>query len=555
MQRPISRAVAVAATSALIAASVAGTAFQTATRTDAASANANARTLIVARDISDGKTMDPGRMYEFTASAVAENVYDNLITYRGSNTSTPVPDLATKWTISNNARFFTFHLRHDVKFSNGDPMTAADVVFSYRRLGYLNDNPAFLMGATAVGKKITINGVRALNKYTVQFKLPIPDVSFLAALADVNFGVLDSKVVKAHGGSDAPNAATADKATTWLNSHSVGTGPFILSKWTRGASGQIVLARNPHYWGKAPYLNQIVFQGITDATTQRLEVSRGTVDVAQNVDIDGAKTLKSDPNVKVITGNTLDLVYMGMTLSCKVSKELCNPKVRQAIRETLDYNGIVNGLLSGVGTQPNSMIPVGMLGNAASFNNSVKPKQNIAAAKALLKSAGYPNGFSVDLSYDGGVTFDGVSYDLVAPKVSSDLGQIGIKVKLSPQQDTVLLPKYRAQQIPFILYNWGVDFPDPNDYAGPFGSGGGPATRMYYTNDSNQAKLAQQADATSNVAKRTALYHRIQTTWLNDGPWVGLVQPKGIVALHKGITGYTYNAVYASNFRNVKKTG
>src|SRR5947209_2769709 len=353
MERRISRVLTVGAISALLLTTYAGAGLRSATDTSAAPLAANSGTLIVGRDLSDGKTLDPGRSYEFSASAVQQNVYDELITYKGTNTSTPRPALATSWKISNNARFFSFHLRHNVTFSNGDPMTAQDVVFSYRRLGYLNDNPAFLMGATTVGKKVTINTVRALGKYTVEFSLPKPDVSFLAALADVNFAVLDSKVVRAHGGSDAPNAATADHATNWLNGHSAGTGPFVLTNWVRGASGQVVLKRNPHYWGTKPSLAEIVFQGITDATTQRLEVSRGTIDIAQSINIDGAKVLKSDPNVRLVTGNTLDLIYMGMTMNPKVNKPLSNPKVRQAVRTALDYNGIVNGLLSSVGTQPN----------------------------------------------------------------------------------------------------------------------------------------------------------------------------------------------------------
>lgn len=555
MKRRIGRVLLAGALSVLLLlASVAGASLHGAGRSAAAPLAANRGTLIVARDLSDAKTLDPGRSYEFSASAVQQNVYDELVTYRGRNTSKPVPALATSWTVSKNARFFYFKLRHGVRFSNGDPMTAQDVVFTYRRLGYLNDNPAFLMGANTVGKRVVINGVRALSKYAVEFVLPSPDVSFLAALADVNFGVLDAKVIRAHGGTDAPNAATADHATNYLNNHSAGTGPFVLSAWTRGASGQIVLRRNPYFWGPKPSLNQIVFQGISNSTTERLEVSRGTIDVAENIDIDGAKALRSDSNVTVVTGNTLDLIYMGMTTIAQNSKPISNPKVREAIRAALDYNGIVNGLLSGVGTQPNSMIPVGMLGNEPAFNNSVKPRQNIAYAKNLLKQAGYPNGFTVSMAYDGGVTFDGVSYDLLAPKVAHDLSAIGITVKLQPMQDTVLLPAYRAKKLALVLYNWGVDFPDPNDYAGPFSPGGGPAGRMGYTWDPALTKLAVAADSTSNRVRRTSLYQQLQRVWLQEGPWVGVVQPQQIRVLHAGVSGYVYNAVNNSDFRRVKKS-
>jgi peptide/nickel transport system substrate-binding protein len=246
---------------------------------------------------------------------------------------------------------------------------------------------------------------------------------------------------------------------------------------------------------------------------------------------------------------------MGLTTKAAVSKPLSNMKVRQAIRMALDYNGIVNGLLSGVGTQPASMFPVGLLGNKASVNNQLKPKQNLTAARALLKSAGYPKGFSVSMAYDGGVTFDGVSYDLLAPKVQHDLAAIGVNVKLQPMQDTVLLPAYRAGKLAMVLYNWGVDYPDPNDFAGPFSPGGGPAKRVWYTWDTNLTNLVTRADTLDSPAARAALYKQVQQTWLREGPWVGVVQPKGIVVLHKGVTGYVFSPTFIGDYRFVRKTG
>jgi ABC-type transport system substrate-binding protein len=158
------------------------------------------------------------------------------------------------------------------------------------------------------------------------------------------------------------------------------------------------------------------------------------------------------------------------------------------------------------------------------------------------------------MAYDGGVTYSGVPYDLLAPKVAHDLAAIGITVKLDPMQDTVLLPAYRAGKLAMVLYNWGVDFPDPNDYAGPFSPGGGPAKRMWYTWDAGMTQLVTAADATSNRARRVSLYHQIQSTWLNEGPWVGVVQPQGIVVLHKGISNYVYSPMFPDDYRFVKKT-
>ncbi len=504
-----------------------------------ATAQAATRTLLVARDITDGRTMDPGRSYEFTSNAMQTNCYDTLLTFHGSNSTRPEYDLATGYAISGGGKVFTFKLRHGVRFASGAPMTAADVVFSYRRLEYLNGNPSFLIAAAT--------DIRALDSYTVRITLSAPDVSFLSALADNNFGVLDSKLVRAHGGDDSTKAATRDKAQGFLDSQSAGTGAFQMTQWTRNS--QVVLKRNPYYWGTRAPMDGIIFQNQKDAATQRLLVQRGTVDVAQNISLQQARTLAHDPNVQVVKGNTLDLIYMGLTTSAKVSKPLSDKRVRQAVRYAIDYDGILKGLLNGVGTRPNSMIPLGMLGNAPSTNNALIVRQDIAKARALLKSAGYPSGFSVKITYDGGVTFDGILYDPLAGKLQNDLARVGIKVTLDPEQDSVLLSAYRAQKLQIVLYNWGVDFPDPNDYAGPFSPGGGPAKRMYYTNNPRLTSIVTAADSTSDTAKRVAAYRTVQQTWLDESPWIALVQPQNIVVLGKNVKGYQYSPVLPSNLR------
>src|SRR5690348_16357918 len=126
---------------------------------------ADAHTLVVGRDLSDVKTLDPDRVYEITAAVATGNIHDQLVVVRGEDVTHPRPMLATRWTVSPNNRVFTFYLRHAVRFSNGDPLTASDVVFSYRRLGYLNDSPAFLMGAHATGHRLVIDQVKALGRY------------------------------------------------------------------------------------------------------------------------------------------------------------------------------------------------------------------------------------------------------------------------------------------------------------------------------------------------------------------------------------------------------
>jgi ABC-type transport system substrate-binding protein len=123
-----------------------------------------------------------------------------------------------------------------------------------------------------------------------------------------------------------------------------------------------------------------------------------------------------------------------------------------------------------------------------------------------------------------------------------------------PQQDSVNLAEYRAQKLPMILYNWGVDYADPDDYAGPFSPGGGPAKRMFYTWDSKLTDIVMQAKSSTDTAKRVALYRQVQQTWLDEGPWVGLVQPQAIVVLGSNIKGYVFSPLtLGGNLRSVYK--
>ena len=140
------------------------------------------------------KTLDPARMFEPTGLMIDHVLYDTLLTYKGSNVSTPVPDLASSYTASADAKTYTFTLRQGVKFANGDPVTAADVVFSLTRTKNINGNPSFLMaGITAT----------APNPSTVVLTSATPNTAIPAILTNPALGIVDQSKVVAAGGSDA----------------------------------------------------------------------------------------------------------------------------------------------------------------------------------------------------------------------------------------------------------------------------------------------------------------------------------------------------------------
>src|SRR5216683_567622 len=170
----------------------------------------------------DMKTADPQREFEVSGGIVAKALYSTLLTFKGSDSATPVPLVASSYTASSDAKTFTFKLRTDIKFSDGTPLTSADVVFSFNRLINLKGNPSFLLaGVTA----------RATGKYSVVLRSAAPNPAIPVIVTNTSLGIVNSKLVKAHGGTASVGADKSDKAESFLNATSAGSGPYILKSY------------------------------------------------------------------------------------------------------------------------------------------------------------------------------------------------------------------------------------------------------------------------------------------------------------------------------------
>ena len=180
------------------------------------------QSLIMADDQSDVKTLDPDREFEFAAAFVDLNAYDTLVVPKSAQDfSSFVPFLAKDIKISPDGREYTFTLRDDVKFASGNPLTADDVKFSLMRLKNIKGNPGWMADP--------LNDVQVISPHTVKTILNDPFADWLAVLAGPNAAIMDSKLVREHGGTDSATADKDDKAEEWLNQHSAGSGPFILT--------------------------------------------------------------------------------------------------------------------------------------------------------------------------------------------------------------------------------------------------------------------------------------------------------------------------------------
>jgi peptide/nickel transport system substrate-binding protein len=505
---------------------------------DGVQAQSRQETLIIARNIDDYVTNDPGRTYEYTSQMLDQSSYDTLVTVEAPDFTKIQPKLATKWEVSQDGTTYTFTLRSGVKFISGNPLTANDVRFSLRRLKHLKDNPAFFMDP--------VKDIEVVNDTTVKIVLAAPDASFLAALAAVPCGVVDSKTVIAQGGTDAEDAKEKDKATEYLNNQSAGSGPYKLTSFKKNE--EAVLERNPNYWGPKPHFAKIVFRHVKDSTTQREMVERGDVDIAQDLNPDIVAKIKEGPKIKLVSGLSMNQVYMAVNTSAEVSKELSDKRVRQAISYALDYDGLIKGIMRGAAEQPPAMIPLGILG----VDKAMARKRDVAKAKQLLADAGHPNGFAVKLNYWPSPLL-GVDPEPVGLKIQADLKAVGINVTLEPKERSVMISEYRAGKPQLMLASWSPDFLDPDPWADAFYRKGGAAAKRVHYDNPKAVDLIATAKTTLDPKKREQVYKDIQKIALDDVPFVMLIQPKSYVGINPAIKGYAIHPIWFATLSKLSR--
>lgn len=494
---------------------------------------------LVAAIYFDGKTLDPGREFENLGNAADHAMYDTLVTFAKGDITKPVPDLAASWKITGHGKVYTFTLRSGVKFSSGNTLTSADVVFSLLRVQFLQGNPSFLMA--------NVDGVNAPTPSTVQISLKQADAATLALLANPSLSIVDSKMVMANGGSGSAGADKNDKAEAYLNSHSAGTGPYMLASFSPGTS--VSLTANPNYWSAQPKVKKLLLLN-QQAPTEKLTLEKGDTDIGLNLASNQLSGLKSNSKLTVSSLLSPDIFFLLLNASPTISAITANNDVRQAIRYALDYKGIAT--LAGPGSvQAPGIIPQGFLG-ALPLRQA--PSQDLAKAKALLKKAGYANGFTLPFEYISDITIAGQDFNLFAQKIQSDLAAVGIKLQLGPKPVAVSLPNYRAGKETSAIWEWGPDYFDPSDYL-LFLPGVKVGLRAGWKagSDPTLEHMGVLASSTLDNAKRGALYQQIQIRLNQVGPFIPLFQPAQVVATQKSVTGFRFNPIWQTDFNLIGK--
>lgn len=352
-------------------------------------------TLIIAR-MSDAANLDPHFISTINAASVVhQKVYEGLVK-RDPNMEIQ-PSLATAWK-QLDAVTWEFSLRSGVVFHDGTPLDAEAVKKTFDRV---LDPKTASPRATMFGK---IKEVKAVDPHTVRFSLTEPYTPLLSILASHEGGILSPRAIDQYGKE--------------LSKHPVGTGPFKFQSWNTGL--EIVLKKNPQYWGEPPKIDQVIFRVVPDDLTRIDMVERGEAHIAESIPLAELERIQASSEMNMYRSEALGTEFIGFNVA---QKPLDDIRVRKAISYAIETDSIIKGVYHNVGTKANSPIGPKVFG----YSPTVKAyPYDLNKARELLAEAGYPNGFQTTI-----LTYDRKDRVRLAQVIRSQLKGIGIDAELN----------------------------------------------------------------------------------------------------------------------------
>ena len=386
----------------------------------------------------DVALMDPYAVDETFTTNFLANIYEPLMR-RGRNLEIE-PALAEKWEQAEPTRW-RLHLRHNVKFQDGTPFTAADVLFSLDRVR----KP----GSNMVARVATIAGVARIDDFTVDITTTLPDPTLPANLTAVL--IMPKAWAESHGAADPVDL----KATTenYAVRNAVGTGPFRLV--TRLAGDRTELAANPGWWDKPEHnITSVVFTPIGDAATRIAALLSGAIDMIDPVPIQDQKRVASDPDVSLLTGPELRSVFLAVDMwrpellysSVKGKNPFQDLRVRRAFYLAIDVALIHDRIMQGQSEPTAEIAGPGIVGFDPNLDKHepADPEQ----AKALMAQAGYADGFSLDMNCPAGRY---VNDEAICKAIASMLARISVKLNVVTQPPAAFFGRLAKRDTSFYM--------------------------------------------------------------------------------------------------------
>lgn len=481
-------------------------------------------------------TIDPAKISDYTDYLAAVNLYDGLVSVNSEGAI--VPHLASSWDASKDATTYTFHLRPGATFHDGSPVTAADVVYSVKRLLAINQGPSYLFQGV-----LGPDSVSAPDAHTVVFHLKKVFSPFLSTVPLIL--VVNSKVVQAH-------VTNNDWGQAYLADHEAGSGPYELTSWTRGS--QMQLKRFDNYvlgWGKGP-IDNLRFVVTSDEATVRSLAASGELTMASQFQANETyKALAKMARFRLVQEPTSTAFYFKMNTQVAPTNDL---HIRKAIACATDYKTIRGTIYPG---DPLAG-PLPAVFKRDYLNTLKDPTFDLACAKKEVAQSQYAGKGAIPLtfSYVSGTTFE----QEIALLMKSNLEKVGFKVTLDPE------PWNRITQIASKVSTtpnvtevfFGPTYPSPDSmfFTQYDSHASGTWSSMEWLNSPEVDKLISDARATTDPAQQATIYKQLQQKIVDMQPDVFVLVQTIRHAMDKCLTGYHYVPMqsFDLNFHNYSWT-
>ena len=476
---------------------------------------------------ADPRDLDPQSFGESVSSSIILHIHNTL--FELDKNFTPVPALAESAQVSADGLTWTIKLKKGIKFHDGTPFTAGAVKAVVDRT--LSDKPP--VRSAMIGRN-DLASARVVDDYTAEIKTKKPLGPFLYMLAGPAWAINSPAAFKKYG----------DQATK----HPVGTGPYRFVEWK--PNEQIVLERNPDYWGPKPYYDQLIYRIIPEAGTRVALLETGEVDLAVNIPPTELPRLEQNAKLTAQAVKLNRIMYIG--INCQLPY-LSDKRVRQAFNYAVDKRAIIKGIVRGLGEEAVSPIPRLNGGFAEAGKYAYDP----AKAKQLLAEAGVSRDFKVSLWIPQGRYFQG---EAIGQAVANYLREVGINVGDQVLEygtyNTVSRKPFGESQVQMYLLGWSSDNLDADIALTPvFHSSQWPPTgpnRGFYKNPQVD-QLLDTARATTDAKRRNDLYAQAQKIIWDDAPWIFLLDMQNPIAYRKGITGLSMWPTEILDLRQAKE--
>jgi peptide/nickel transport system substrate-binding protein len=497
----------------------------------------SSKTIVIDAE-SQPDSLDPAVTASTPGWGVVQQIYQTLVTYDNSSVTQVVGQLATSWTHGPNYMNWTFYLRQNVTFSNGDPFNAYVMWYSIWRSMLMNQSESFILeqnfnasngpsahflntanftdptpSQLAVMENTNLS-VYVVNKYAIHFTVgggylgPHPYAYFLQTLTAPIAAAVDPIYIDAHGG------VVANLPNSWMYDHAMGTGPYVVQSWVKGS--YLRLEINKNYWADkllpsaiynaiAPAKENVLIDFITDVSTAVASLTSGSAQaIGFSFSPEIVNELKGVKGVVVnetpiIYGSTQGAWYIYFNLSAPYFN---NTDVRAAIVHSINYTQIIEDAFGGYAAQWVGPVPAGF----PDYNPANLPpyQYNVTLAKQEMAAAGYPHGIPGSFNF---LYISSPDFVAAAQIIKSDLAVIGVNITLfgvtsDEWYSITSYPRGNASAYPIGIDFYTADYVSPDDYTQEIAAlGGSPSQFTTFGNNNNLTNASMYGSLGANLSE------------------------------------------------------